>query len=41
MKYKKSLGQNFLIDRNILKLIANLGEINKKDRVYFTEKNAL
>ena len=28
---KKSLGQNFLIDKNILKLIANLGEINKKD----------
>ncbi len=31
MKYKKSLGQNFLIDKNILKLIANLGEIDRKD----------
>ena len=28
---KKSLGQNFLIDNNLLELIADLGEINKED----------
>ncbi len=30
---KKSLGQNFLIDDNILNLIANLGKINSNDTV--------
>ena len=29
-KPKKSLGQNFLIDDNILEIISNLGNINKK-----------
>ncbi len=28
---KKSLGQNFLVDDNILSMIANLGEINSRD----------
>ena len=28
---KKSLGQNFLMDNEILNLIANLGEINSND----------
>ena len=32
MKYvKKSLGQNFLIDKNIIKKIINLVEIKNKD----------
>ncbi len=30
---KKSLGQNFLIDENILNIIANLGEITNNDEV--------
>ena len=32
-KAKKSLGQNFLIDKNILKKIANIGNISKEDKV--------
>ena len=32
-KPKKSLGQNFLIDNNLLELIANLAEINSEDTV--------
>ena len=31
IKPKKSLGQNFLIDNNVLKSITELGEINKND----------
>jgi len=31
VKPKKSLGQNFLVDKNIIKLIANVAEINEKD----------
>ena len=30
---KKSLGQNFLVDKNILNHIADLGEINSNDIV--------
>ncbi len=30
---KKSLGQNFLIDKKILNQIAKLGEINENDTV--------
>ena len=30
---KKSLGQNFLIDINIIKKIINVGDINKKDDI--------
>ena len=30
---KKSLGQNFLIDKNILNKIANIGNISKEDKV--------
>ena len=33
IKPKKSLGQNFLIDNNIIELITNLGEISDKDIV--------
>ena len=33
IKSKKSLGQNFLIDENILDLICSLGNINTKDNV--------
>tara|TARA_A100000164_G_scaffold63094_1_gene51775 strand:- start:1252 stop:2040 length:789 start_codon:yes stop_codon:yes gene_type:complete len=33
IKSKKSLGQNFLIDENILNLICSLGNINTKDNV--------
>ena len=33
MKAKKSLGQNFLIDLNILLKIVELGKINEKDTV--------
>ena len=29
--FKKSLGQNFLIDKNIIKKIVNLVEIKKKN----------
>ena len=29
-KPKKSLGQNFLIDKNIIKKIVEIGNINKK-----------
>ncbi len=32
-KAKKSLGQNFLVDKNILKLIANLTKIEKSDEI--------
>ena len=31
IKPKKSLGQNFLIDKNIINLIVNLGNIKKND----------
>ena len=31
LKLKKSLGQNFLIDKNISKKIVNLININKKE----------
>ena len=30
---KKSLGQNFLIDKNIIKIITELGNLNKNDNV--------
>ena len=30
MKYKKSLGQNFLTDKNVIKKIVNLTKINNK-----------
>ena len=33
IKPKKSLGQNFLIDKNILNKIANIGNISKEDKV--------
>ena len=32
-KAKKSLGQNFLTDRNILKKIVKIGNITKEDKV--------
>ena len=32
-KAKKSLGQNFLIDNEVLNIIANLGRIDSKDIV--------
>jgi len=32
-KAKKSLGQNFLIDKNIIKKIVNLGNISKDDKI--------
>ena len=32
-KPKKSLGQNFLIDKNIINLIVDLGKINQHDTV--------
>ena len=32
-KNKKSLGQNFLIDKNILKKIVDVGKILKNDKV--------
>ena len=32
-KAKKSLGQNFLVDKNILKLIANSTKIEKNDEI--------
>ena len=32
-KAKKSLGQNFLIDKNILKKIAEIGNISRDDKV--------
>ena len=32
-KNKKSLGQNFLIDKNILKIITDVGKISKNDKV--------
>ena len=32
-KNKKSLGQNFLIDKNILKKIADIGKISENDKV--------
>ena len=31
MKHKKSLGQNFLYDQNILKKIVNAGEVSEDD----------
>ena len=33
IKAKKSLGQNFLIDKNILKKIVDVGNINSNDKV--------
>jgi len=33
VKAKKSLGQNFLIDKNILKKIVDVGNINSKDKI--------
>ena len=30
---KKSLGQNYLVDKNIIKKIINIGNINKKKNV--------
>ncbi len=33
IKPKKSLGQNFLIDKNLLEIIADLGKINNEDTV--------
>ena len=30
-KPKKSLGQNFLVDKNIINLIVDLGQINEND----------
>ena len=33
VKAKKSLGQNFLIDKNILKKIVDVGNINSNDKV--------
>ncbi len=32
-KPNKSLGQNFLIDKNIINLIVDLGKINQNDTV--------
>ena len=32
-KPKKSLGQNFLVDRNIIKKIVDLGKLNSKDYI--------
>ena len=32
-KPKRSLGQNFLIDQNIINLIVDLGKINQNDTV--------
>ena len=31
IKPKKSLGQNFLIDKNIIRYIADIAEINESD----------
>ena len=31
---KKSLGQNFLIDKNIINKIVYLGDISEKDNMY-------
>ena len=31
IKPKKSLGQNFLIDKNIIRYITDIAEINKND----------
>ena len=39
IKAKKSLGQNFLIDKNILEKIVNTTEI--KDRIIFDYNNQL
>ena len=33
VKAKKSLGQNFLIDKNILKKIVDVGNINSNDKI--------
>ena len=33
LRPKKSLGQNFLIDKNILKKIVDIGGINKNDKI--------
>jgi len=33
IKAKKSLGQNFLIDKNILKKIVNIGDISREDKI--------
>ena len=34
IKSKKSLGQNFLVDNNVLKLISDLGEITENDNIF-------
>ena len=33
IKAKKSLGQNFLIDKNIIEKIVNVAELNKNNEV--------
>ena len=33
LKPKKSLGQNFLVDDNIINIITNLGNINKNSTI--------
>ena len=33
MKFKKSLGQNLLIDKNIIKKIVKIGNLNPKSNV--------
>ena len=33
MKFKKSLGQNFLIDKNVIKKIVKIGNLNSKSLV--------
>ena len=33
IKAKKSLGQNFLIDKNILKKIVSVGDISREDKI--------
>ena len=42
MKYaKKSLGQNFLVDKNVIKKIINLVEIKNKDVIEIGPGKAL
>ena len=38
MKHKKSLGQNFLYDQNILKNIVNAGEVSEDDIILEVEE---
>ena len=33
IKAKNSLGQNFLIDKNILKKIVSVGDISREDKI--------